>query len=225
MKSSAETPRRQAILPERNADFANRMKAAIKGLNQTEVARSIDIAGSTLHRYLNGSMPAADTAFRLARELGVRPEWLIEGEGAMRPGAEVVGVAGQVTVLPRYDLFAFSELGRPDPIDHMALPTAWLMRAARGTTDLWLAEMPSDAMPNLAREGEIMICRDADARLQDRRVYIFLLDGRPVVRRALVKAEGLQLRGESDDDTISVALDDVEHLKPVGRVLSAIHQV
>lgn len=225
MKSSARKPVDDLNLRKGNEAFADRLKVALSGRNQSEVARALEIAGSTLHRYLGGAMPAADTALRLARTLNVQPEWLIEGTGPMRPGAEIIGVGGDVVLLPRYDLFAFSEHGKPEPVGHLALPATWLAQSMRSTTGLWLAEMPNDALPSLAREGDTLICRDADPVLQDRRVYIFLLDGRPIVRRAFVKADGLQLRGETHDDTIFIGLHEAEHLRPAGRVLSAIHQV
>lgn len=223
MKSSAKRSSSDAIGDAEGETFAKRLVDALDGRGLAGIARQVGIAPSTLQRYLNGSMPAADIGFRLARALSVRPEWLFEAAGPKYETGEVVGIgSGQVTVLPVLDLFAFGEQGKPAATDQLALPTAWLMAAARSTTGLWLAEMPNDALPSLAKEGELLVCKDPEATLQDRRIYIFLLDGRPIVRRVFVRPEGLQLRGESDADTIEIAPQELEHLRPAGRVLSAI---
>lgn len=225
MKSSAQTRSGEEILPERNAAFAKRLRAAIAGRNQGAVAKAIGVTGSTVHRYLAGSMPAADIAFRLARELNVRPAWLIEGEEPQvdqgAASAAVVGITGDVTVVPRYDLFAFSEYGKPEPAEMLALPNSMLARA-RIAAGIWVAEMPSDALPSLAGEGELLICRDPEQTLQDRRIYVFLIDGRPIVRRIFVRPDGLQLRSEDDSDTMLVTPPDLEAVTPIARVVSAI---
>jgi len=222
MKSSARTRNEEIKEPERSAAFAERLRSALLGKNQSHIAKAVGIAGSTLHRYLGGSMPAADTAFKLARELGVRPEWLIEGQGQVVADAEVVGLQGPVTLLSKYDLFAFSEDGKPLANETVALPNTWLLGAVRTTSGLWIAEMPSDAMPSLAREGDLLICRDAEERLQDRRIYVFLIDGRPIVRKVFVRPDGLQLRSEDDSDTMLITPHELEALTPIARVVSAI---
>lgn len=223
MKSSADARSGDAVLPERNVEFAKRLKDAVGGRNQGALAKEVGIAGSTLFRYMAGSMPAADIAFRLARALNVRPAWLIEGEEPkLQEAGTVVGISGDVVVLPRFDLFAFGEYGKPDAAEMLALPAPLLARATKATTNIWLAEMPNDALPSLAQEGELLVCRDPEPVLQDRRIYVFLVDGRPIVRKAYVRPEGLQLRSEDDGDTILVTPSELEQIRPIGRVLSAI---
>lgn len=205
--------------------FAKRLREATDGRVLAQVAKAVGVAPSTLQRYLGGAMPAADIAFRLARAVNVRAAWLIEGEEPkfeqVPTSASVVGLSGDVTIVPRYDLFAFGEHGKPDPEEMLALPTSFLSRS-RVTTGVWLAEMPSSALPSLAGEGELLICRDADQILQDRRIYVFLIDGRPVVRQVFVRPDGIQLRSEDEPDTLLVTPNDIEALTPIARVVSAI---
>lgn len=202
--------------------FAERLSAACAGRVLKQVADAVDVAPSTIQRYLAGSIPAADIAIKLARTLGVRVEWLIVGEGPMNhvPGA----TAGDAEVaLQRFDVFAFDEYGKGPPVETVRVPAAWLMAAAKATTGLWLAEMPSGALPEVAREGETIICRDPETPLQDRRVYIFLLDGRPIVRRVAFQPNAVVLRGEDEADTITLRPEELEQrLMPAGRILATV---
>jgi transcriptional regulator with XRE-family HTH domain len=226
MKSSAKPSPDAGTLSQSAIDFADRLKTAIAGRNASAIARDVGIAGSTLHRYLSGSMPAADIAFKLARALEVRPEWLIEASGGMRGEAGPKQDGGDFVLIDRYDALAFSELGKGEPVEEITIPR-WLLSSVKQSNGVWLCEMPSDALPSVAAEGELVVCRDAEAPLQDRRVYIFLFDGRPVVRRVILRPDGLQLAGETDDTTINIRAEDAEQLVPVARVLAAIslHQV
>lgn len=228
MKSSAIRNDGDGTVANGADTFAMRIARALSGRVYAQVAKEIGVAPSTLQRYLQGSMPAADVGLKLAQALSVNPEWLFSGKGQMavqqeaRPFAEIIGLQSQITLLPRYELFGFTERGKPEPEEQIAIPTPWIVAAAKSTNGVWLAEMPNDAMPTLAGEGELLICRDAEEMLQDRRVYIFLFDGKPVVRRAHVRPDGLQLKSEDDSETVLIAPEDLEHLRPVGRVLSAI---
>lgn len=122
--------------------FAIRLREAIGGRVLAQVAKAVGIAPSTLQRYLSGAMPAADIAFRLARAVQVRAAWLIEGEEPKleQPptSATVVGLSGDVTIVPRYDLFSFGEDGKPEPEEMLALPNSFLNRA-RLATGVWVA--------------------------------------------------------------------------------------
>ena len=208
--------------------FAMRLSRALVGRVNAHIAKEIGVAPSTMQRYLQGSMPAADVGLRLAQALQVSPEWLFSGVGLMeveaeaRPFADVVGIQSQITLLPRYDLFDFGDYGKPEPEEQIAIPTPWIVSAAKSTGGVWLAEMPNDALPSLAGEGELLICRDPEERLQDRRVYIFLFDGKPVVRKAHVRPDGVQLKSEDESETVLISPQDMESLRPIGRVLSAI---
>lgn len=125
--------------------------------------------------------------------------------------------------LPRYDLFAFAEGERPSSVDTVPLQREWLIRAARTDRDVWLAEMPSGAMPEVAAEGETILCRFAEPPLQDRRVYVLQLDGRPIVRRVQLRPGGLLLTaGDPSVEPLELVGEDVERVAPIARVLASI---
>lgn len=201
--------------------FSERMREAmsVKGYKNSELAEASGISRQLISEYLSGKKIAgADNLFTIADTLDVQARWLLRGEGD-RDRAHRSTNADHL--LPRFDLFRFSEHGKPEPAEMVSIP-ATILQALKVQSGLWLAEMPSSAMPSLAQEGELLICRDPDEVIQDRRVYIFVIDGRPLVRKAYVRPEGLQLRSEEDGDTILVTPSELEQVRPVGRVLSAI---
>ncbi len=173
----------------------------------------------TLDGYLKGAIPSADRALALADELKVDPRWLITGAGRARPDAEA---ESEVVLLPRYDLGAFGEYGKPEPSERIPVQRDWLGRWRSAADSLWLAESPG-GVSDVADEGEALLCRDPDPHLVDGQVYIFLLDHRPLIRRVSLRPEGLTLKsGSGDLDPIVLRPDQAEHLIPIGRVLAAL---
>lgn len=222
MKSSAQRSPRTGKIDDGASAFAERLQVALKGRVLARIADQVGIAPSTIQRYLGGSIPAADTAFKLARVLDVRVEWLIAGEGPINYPAEAAGDDAEVA-LPRFDVFSFGEYGKGPAVETVRVPAAWLMAVTKTTAGLWLTEMPSGALPEVAREGETIICRDPETPLQDRRVYIFLLDGRPIVRRVAFQPNAVVLRGEDEADTITLRPEELEQrLMPAGRILATV---
>lgn len=192
------------------------------GRKAAEVARAIGMKPQTLDAYLRGAIPSADRALLIADALAVNVRWLITGRGP-RESAESPRADDDWRELPRYDLFRFGEEGRPEPEEMVRIRRDWISRLARAAADPWLAEMPSDAMPDIGREGDLVLCEDVRPPLVDGRVYVFLVDSRPIVRRLQARPEGLLLKASAPDvDPIMVRAEDVESLVPVGRVLGSI---
>jgi len=192
-----------------------------KGVNASELSRASGVRPQLISEYVSGKKVAgAENLFALADALDVYPRWLLLGEGAMFEPPELAG--DEATRLPLYDLFEFNEMGKPKPREEVAIPSRWLMAAVRTTSGLWLAEMPSDALPDVAAEGQTIICRDPQSPLQDNHAYILLLDGRLIARRIIVGREGLTLSGGEHMAEITLRPDELDRLIPVGRVLAAI---
>jgi transcriptional regulator with XRE-family HTH domain len=188
----------------------------------SEVSRLTGKTKGTVSSWLTGSMPSGDTIFLLADALDVNPRWLATGAGDEERHTEATESDDTIR-LPVIDLFKFDEGHMPDPVDTLLIRRELLASAVRTTVPLWVAVMPSDTMPDIAREGDQIICRAPDAPLVDGRVYVFLLDGRPLVRRVSVRPEGLVLKaGDTVTDPILIEPDQLERLAPVGRVLAAL---
>ena len=206
----------------RDLGFSERLNVAMEGREDATVGRAIGVGKSLVGSWRRGTVPSGPTIFRLADELGVAPRWLATGLGPREVGP-AADVDPDVAVLPRYDILRFAETGKPEPSDQVAVRIDWLARAARTLSGLWLADMPSDAELSLAREGDALVCEDVAPPLVDGRTYIFLLSGRPLVRKVRLRLEGLVL--SSDDpavEAITVTEDRAEDLVAVGRVLATI---
>lgn len=203
--------------------FGERLRAAMdkKSLTNSELASKSGVSRQLISEYANGlKVAGADNLFSLADALEVYPRWLIRGEGEMAPPANS---DDSMVALPRYDVFQFNEYGKGEPVETVRLPAAWLQASVKTTRGLWLTEMPSDALPEVAKAGETVICRDPDQPLQERRVYIALLDNRPIVRRVTFRPEGVFLRAEDEGDTIVLRPDEIEErLRVAGRIMATV---
>ncbi|HUO23662.1 MAG TPA: LexA family transcriptional regulator [Caulobacteraceae bacterium] len=186
------------------------------------VAKGAGLPPQTLDGYLKGSFPSADRAFALADSLGVDPRWLVLGVGEPHRSFSD-NSDDDWLVLPHFDVRDFGEHGKPEPKEHVRLRRDWL-QGIRASTGLWLADMPSDAMPEIAREGQTIVCQDPTSPLVDGRVYIFMLDGRLVVRKLQFRPDGIALR-TNDPSTPMITLtgDHANTLIPVARVLGTIN--
>ncbi len=162
-------------------------------------------------------MPAGDKLLSLADQLGVEPRWLASGEGLKNAAEDSDWV-----ILPRYDLLSFNENGKPDSVEKVALRRDLLGRWGN-VSKLWVAAMPSDAAPEIAREGDTLLCTDPEPQLVDGRAYVFQLDGRTIVRRVQFRPEGLVLKTDrTDPDPYLLKPEDLDRLQPIARILAAV---
>jgi transcriptional regulator with XRE-family HTH domain len=193
-------------------------------MSQADLARATGIGRGLIGSYIHGQKgPGADNLFTLADSLAVSPRWLYLGVGEKTVAERLAPADDDWVQIPRLDLFKFQDGVVPAPIESVPIRRDWLAASARSSAALWLADMPSDAMPDIAREGDTIICRDPDRPLADGRVYVFLLEGRPIVRRVHVRPEGLMLKaGDPSIDPILLTPDRLDQLAPIGRVLAAL---
>ncbi len=191
-------------------------------MGQQDLVRATGIGRQRVYEYYHGQKtPGADTAFAIADALGIQTRWLIRGEGPRDLDPYVVDEDGWVW-LPHYDLFAFEGIQPPKKIEDVPVSRAWLLANAKTVKGLWVTEMPNDAMPDVAPTGEFIICGAPDDPLRDRRVYAFLIDGRPMIRRAEFRSGGLILTAQNPAvEPITPSPDQIEFL-PIGRVIASI---
>jgi repressor LexA len=74
--------------------LGERLRAARenKELGQSTLATKVDVAVRTLQRWEKGEqVPDSNYLIRLAKETGVKTEWLLTGEGEMYPSPEPIG--------------------------------------------------------------------------------------------------------------------------------------
>jgi transcriptional regulator with XRE-family HTH domain len=162
------------------------------GRDLSWLSRETGIASSTISDFSLGKGGKIANAMLIADALGVSVEWLIRGTD-VRPIHQLIDVSdAEWLMLPRYDLRAFKPDGKPEPIDVIPIRRPWLKMLDSGATGLWLTTMPM-TVPDIANEGDTVICRDADADLVDGRTYVFMRDANPLVRRVAIDASGYTL--------------------------------
>lgn len=218
--------------------LAGRIRSKLGTRDVAWLVRNSGVPSSTVHSILAGTIPRADNGLKIANALECSLEWLLSGVDRQAPAAAAnnrratdsnLADAAEAdwVMLPRYNPFEFGPDGKPEPIGRQPFRKDWLARSVRVTNNLWLCDMPSEAMPDVAHEGDTLLCHDDVTPLGDGRVYLFLLDGRPIVRRVQIRPEGLVLT--STDPSIAPMIfraDDMEGamegLAPVARVLGSI---
>lgn len=120
--------------------------------------------------------------------------------------------------MPHYDLFAFKSPTPPRPLERVPVRRDWLLRVAGS----WVTEMPNDAMRLTAARGDLILCMPV-GDLRDRKVYAFLLDGRPLIRAVELKADGLALVAENTAiDPITPTPEQLKQLTPIGLVVGSV---
>lgn len=68
---------------QKSNDLRQRMKRLADRFSQAELARRTGVSKANVHRYLRAGRVPADFLQALVREFHVRPDWLLEGRGAM----------------------------------------------------------------------------------------------------------------------------------------------
>ena len=69
--------------------FIERLRLLKQGYTEKSFSAKIGLNQSTFRRYLDGSDPSRKFLISIARGTGVSIEWLVTGEGPIRPGEEV----------------------------------------------------------------------------------------------------------------------------------------
>jgi len=194
-----------------------------KSISQGELAKRAGISRQRINEYYFGKKtPGADAAFALADAIGIQARWLIREEGAKFVGAESPSGDDWV-MLPRYDLYSFESAKPPAILSRVPMARDWLMLHARTISNVWVTEMPNDAMPATAARGDLIVCKPPGDRLQDRKIYALLLDGRPLVRSVELRSGGMALTAQNPAIEAIVPTDEqLEQLLPLGQVVGAV---
>lgn len=200
-----------------DGDFAVRFSQALGGRDRAWLARETGLSPSTLHDYSRGAAPSADRAFTIADALGVDPRWLITGQGGAPEGAGDNARDNGWVRLPHRS----APQGRE--VFSTPVPREWLRRAFGRSDDLWTTCMPSQSFPKVAREGDPIVCVDAEG-LVEGGLYLVELGGDVVVRRVTATAAGPALTtADSFADSGGAAFEHGSggtHI--IGRILGAL---
>ena len=206
------------------------MALAVGDKGIPEIAKSIGVDPKALYANKKGAMPSADRAFALADTLGVSPRWFATGVGPMR-GMEVPPLdPARWVLLPLYDLAAFdrresiSQIAFPPVLEMVPVRRADLARLHITRSEVWLIEMPTNILPSVARQGELLVCQDSGIGFHDRSVIILAFGGDPSIIRRVVRASDGTSTLQADDPSVpAITIDQLlGGFARFGEVLGAI---
>ena len=213
-----------------NDEFAARLVEAMGSIKAPELATKIGVDKSAIYSNLEGSIPSADRAFAMADTLGVSPRWFATGVGPMR-GMEVPPLdPTRWVLLPLYDLAAFDrreasgQIVFPPVLEMVPVRRADLARLHITRSEVWLIEMPTNILPSVAPQGELLVCQDSGAVFHDRKVIIFAFGGDPSIIRRVVRASDGKLTLQADDPSVpAITIDQLAGgFARFGEVMGAI---
>lgn len=204
--------------------LAARVRDALAGREQKWLADVTGISPKTINNFANGQMTAADNAVKCAQALGVTAEWLISGVGPRRQATLELADNTEWLFLPRYEIAKMWDLQTKPPAEEtMPLRRDMLERHVPVSGDLWVARMLGNALPDVAGEGELILCQDVHDRYEDGRPYVLFTLAGPIFRRVFVTPAGLQLRAENPMyETVQLPPDDNLDVYPIGRILGSL---
>lgn len=161
--------------------WGERILQKLEGRSQAWLAREAQVSTTGLGEVVRKAMPAADTALRIAQALGVSVDWLITGREPARSGRLLAADEADWVELPRYDLRAFTDHAKPEPIEVIPVRRDWLYNHARRSKGLWLADLPTSKFKELGQLGDTILCQDLEVR-DGEGYFLYFYDGAPLVR-------------------------------------------
>ena len=222
-KTNSSTLNR-TLQSEKSDEIGARILEALGGRDRKWLANEAGVSPSTLHDYISGATPSADRAVAIADALGVELRWLVTGSGARSSGVADRSRPGEQDIPVRsFTDAAWLKGEAPASAVGVTRVPKTVLRSLDRTESLWMAPMPSNALPDVAREGDFVLCTDIDGPLRDGWACIFILkaNASPAVRRVELTNSGLRLRA-GDPDIPPIDYVEGGALRPIGRIVAAV---
>lgn len=222
----------------------------IKGSESVNAfAKSCEVPEASMRAYLDGKIPTADRALRIARMSGANFEWLVSGLMAER-GAEVkyskaaggpdivATVDGQTfymevksntspefSLVPRLDIQASAGAGlvahSEDPLEYLAFQSHWLRTRGINPDFARILSARGDSMEETIRDGDVLLVDTSINKVKDNSIYVVVYAGMVLVKRIHARLNGaLQLISDNPRyPAEDVSPVDVDQLNVAGRVM------
>jgi SOS-response transcriptional repressor LexA len=151
--------------------FSERLAQAIKADRRTKtaIAAALGVHPPALSRWLRGSPPEMIHATRIAKELNINVQWLLTGEGGMRPeglvsNARILGPVAEIFV-GSVPVISWAHAGTATSYEE--LPEHWQDRIptlCKGSRAFGLAIEGDSMQPNCQPGDIVTVDPDADLR-------------------------------------------------------------
>lgn len=191
---------------------------------KSESARKCGIAQKTFSSYLEGTEPTATKLVQLANGLGVNLLWLATGEGPQFPDGSVVQSADTVGVR-RLDVVASAGPGASGAsektLEMVPFPRAFLRSIGVSPAHANIVTVSGDSMEPTLMAGADLIVDTSVKRIRAEAIYVLILDGELVVKRAQRRVNG-SIIITSDNDHYQpeeITPEAADKLQVAGRVV------
>lgn len=187
------------------SSIASRLRELVGDGSVNGLAKQWGVSGTGLRSYLEGSIPSADKAARIAEKAGVSLLWLITGQGPKVAGApsappDFSGVPPQLLLLddfamvPRLTVEASAGPGalveHEDAVDLIAFQASWLRKRGINPAKARALTVRGDSMEPTIRSGDVLLVDTSKDRVEDNGIYVVISGGYVLVKRVHPRRDG-----------------------------------
>lgn len=204
--------------------FEDRLKEVQGEESARSFARRIGISDGAIRGLTSGGKPTLDTLLAIANATGVELKWLATGEG---PKFSIASGEGndEVANIPRLDVVASAGPGASGAsektLEMVPFPRAFLRAIGVSPANANIVTVAGDSMEPTLSAGDDLIVDTSVKRIRAEALYVLILDGEVVVKRAQRRVNGSILI-TSDNERYppeEVTPDDADKLRVAGRVV------
>jgi phage repressor protein C with HTH and peptisase S24 domain len=184
-------------------DLGARIRMVIKDIGSDVAAESTGKSVRTLDRYASGEVePPVSVITGLAARSGCSVQWLATGNGPKTP--EVAETPHEdVADIPRLDVVASAGPGASGAMEKtlemVPFPRAFLRSIGVSPTSANIVTVAGDSMEPTLSAGDDLIVDTSVKRIKAEALYVLILDGEVVVKRAQRRVNGSILITSDND--------------------------
>lgn len=187
------------------SSIADRLRELVGDQSVNGLAKQWGLSGTGLRAYIEGSIPSADKAARIAEKAGVSLVWLVTGVGPKERNQEVShpeisGVHGtfhigdDFAMVPRLVVQASAGPGslveHEDAIDMIAFQASWLRRRGINPQSARALTVRGDSMEPTIRSGDVLLVDTSRDHIEDNGIYVVVAGGLVLVKRVHPRLDG-----------------------------------
>jgi phage repressor protein C with HTH and peptisase S24 domain len=202
--------------------------------SRRQLSKLTGIGESRLYRFLSGeSIPNAEALLAIARGANISLDWLLTGEGNMRPQPSWAGTSirsseeiSQFYLVPRFNVEAAAGGGSliesEQIVDTLAFKMDWIRQTLKvAPADLVLISAVGDSMEPRIKSGDLLLINQSDQKIRDHAIYVLNFGGHLVVKRLQTRHDGTVLIISDNPvyKTEEIAPNEASSLRIVGRVV------
>lgn len=204
--------------------FEERLKEVQGDESARSFARRIGISDGAIRGLAAGGKPTLDTLLAIANTTGVELKWLATGEGPKYSGVGG-GEVDEIASIPRLDVIASAGPGASGAsektLEMVAFPRAFLRAIGVSPSHANIVTVAGDSMEPTLSAGDDLIVDTSVRRIRAEALYVLILDGEVVVKRAQRRVNGSILI-TSDNERYppeEVTPEAADKLQVAGRVV------